>query len=148
MAPPDSLAGRLRRRLDDAMVVGLLVAYAMLAELNALDPYQTEVGLALGALLFVYFAVLQDLMAYPVTAVGTERRVDRDPVDADEGARCDVCGDPIEAGERRTYAEQQVALGVPLRTLEWGENVYCGDCREGEPDADAEEATERDRETE
>lgn len=76
----------------------------------------------------MFWAFSNGRMTYPLTSFGTKHRTDSRPVTANEHMRCDVCGDVIEDGERRRYAKQQVALGIPIRTLDWGENGYCRDC--------------------
>jgi hypothetical protein len=79
-----------------------------------------------------------------VTTFGTRREVEY--AVAHEGP-CDECGGPVEAGEKRRFAERTFAFGVPLATGDWGVNTYCGDCRERDPTgehADGEATPERD----
>lgn len=80
----------------------------------------------LGGILLFYG--IPGMVEYPVTTFGKARRVDAEPIAADENRRCTVCGGQIEAGEHREYAEQWVAFGVPLTNVDWGENDYCADC--------------------
>jgi hypothetical protein len=68
-------------------------------------------------------------------------RTDTRPIETDELVRCDCCGRPAENGHRRRYAKQQVAFGIPLRTLDWGENAYYRECLS--PGSDVEPKTER-----
>src|SRR5699024_8965011 len=93
---------------------------------NSISMIPDWVGLAS---LFGYI-ILQGLMTYSATTIGSTRRVNAKPVRDDEQVRCDVCGCHIgeKEGEHRMYSEQQVLFGVPIRTTDWGENVYCAGC--------------------
>ena len=105
-------------------MLALLIFVFFVSDVGSGLPLGVRIGIVAG------YSLLTNRMAYPATAFGTRRRVDAEPVAADEDVRCDVCGRHAEesAGERRRYAEQQVAFGVPIRTTEWGENVYCSAC--------------------
>jgi hypothetical protein len=70
-----------------------------------------------------------DLRTHSPAAFGVEQHVGY--AVAREGS-CDECGRAIDAGERRRYAAQVVAFGVPLHTLGWSINTYCLDCRDDE----------------
>lgn len=41
---------------------------------------------------------------------------------------CASCNGPVQAGERRTYADRTYFAGLPVRTHDSGVNVYCRDC--------------------
>ena len=64
---------------------------------------------------------------YAWNDVGPTQRVDVDTFH--EGAeRCTRCDARISRGLKRRYANQWVLAGIPLYTIEWGENAYCPDC--------------------
>lgn len=67
--------------------------------------------------------------AYARTAFGSAERVDMDTF-RDETAVCNACDAVIEKGLKRRYAKQWVLAGLPLYTVDWGENAYCADCVE------------------
>lgn len=124
MQPPDSLASRIQAWLREWGILTLLILVLFVSDVGSGLPLWLRIGIVTG------YSVLTNMMAYPVTAIGTKHRVDANPVGEDENVRCDVCGRHIEdtAGEHRQYAEQQVAFGIPIRTTRWGENVYCTAC--------------------
>ncbi|MCO8244525.1 MULTISPECIES: hypothetical protein [unclassified Haladaptatus] len=74
----------------------------------------------------IFFVLDSNLVQYPRSTVGIERRVDTEPVD--EGTDCSVCDSTVETGQRRTYTKQAVLFGVPLWTIDGGENDYCSSC--------------------
>lgn len=124
MHPPDSLSSRIQSWLREWGVFALLLFIFFLSDIG--DAVPGWIGIAV---LFGYIAI-QNMMEYPVTTIGTKQSVEAEPLDTDNVVRCDTCGSPIREarGERRMYAEQQIAFGVPVRTLDWGENVYCLAC--------------------
>lgn len=69
---------------------------------------------------------------FPVTTVGRVRSVDETAItNADEP--CSACYGPIDDGVVRSYSEQFVLFGVPLYTVDEGQNRYCRACANGEP---------------
>lgn len=83
---------------------------------------------------------------YPVTTIGTKRRVDVYRIE--ERVDCEECGRPAAGGERRRYAREQVLFGTVVARPGEGENVYCPACadgiaRESDVDAERERALER-----
>jgi len=42
---------------------------------------------------------------------------------------CSVCFDRVERGVKREYGQSYVVAGLPLYTIERGENWYCESCR-------------------
>jgi len=99
--------------------------------------YGTKAWLFVAGMIAYYG--LRDLKQYDLGTVGTARRVDVGPIedgdvtgedleDVDHEPHCTVCGERIEEGEHRQYADQLVVLGVPVRNREWGHNDYCREC--------------------
>ena len=128
MGPPPSFASRfgsLVARVAFAAVCLLFVAGAARAPIEfGLSPWVGVVTMLLATLACV---ALAGLRRYPLTANGVERRVDRTTFR--EGAeRCGACGELTGQGLRSRYARQWVLFGVPLYTIDWGENAYCPDC--------------------
>ena len=124
---PETLGSRLssvaRVALNAIVALLVLATAAFLPRALDLSPW---VGFWSLLVVFVVLAVAHGLRSYPLHTFGIRRRVGY--AVAREG-RCDECGDAIAAGERRRYARQAVAFGVPLHTLDWSVNTYCGDCR-------------------
>ncbi|MFH5797014.1 hypothetical protein [Haladaptatus sp. CMAA 1911] len=89
-------------------------------------------------LLGMAWAFSRGRVAYSPMTFGTKHRTDTYSIETGEQIRCDCCGKPAENGRRRRYAKQQVAFGIPLRTLDWGENAYCRDCLSPESDTEFE----------
>lgn len=58
---------------------------------------------------------------------GRERTVDVETA-AGPAEPCASCGGPVQAGERRTYADRTYLAGLPVRTHDSGVNVYCRGC--------------------
>lgn len=46
----------------------------------------------------------------------------------DEPIPCTACDELTTQGLKRRYTKQWVLAGLPLYTIEWGENEYCPDC--------------------
>lgn len=82
---------------------------------------------------------------YARTEFGPTERVDMDTF-RETKEICNACGSVTDGGLRRRYARQWVLAGLPLYTIDWGENAYCPDCvepdtldvRDSEPDEYAE----------
>jgi hypothetical protein len=118
---------------DLALVLGTLaLSWAVPVALD-LHPAVVLCSMAL-ATLFLWAA--NGARTHPVTTFGTRREVEY-AVARDE--TCEECGGHVEAGEKRRFAERTFAFGVPLSTGDWGVNVYCTDCREGDPASDPSE---------
>jgi hypothetical protein len=64
---------------------------------------------------------------HPVTTFGPTTSVDERFVSETDRA-CSVCLDRIEDGVKREYEETYMFAGVPLYTIDRGENLYCDDC--------------------
>lgn len=96
-------------------------------------------GLDLGVALFGLLFVVISLFVMPPT----RRRIDnRQPPttfgpteSVDErfvtgtNKPCTVCGSRVEDGVVRDYTQEKIFAGIPLYTMEDGENYYCSDCR-------------------
>lgn len=132
MARPESLASRLTDAVKP--VFWVLLGIFLLAPAWPV-PESVRV-LAFLTAFFVYRGTNPADGDYSRSTVGVDRRVETEPAQEDD--RCSVCDDPTEDGERRTYAKQAVLLGVPLYTLDWGENVYCVVCSGQETDGTGE----------
>ncbi len=66
------------------------------------------------------------------TTFGRRRTTDERVVE--EPTRpCSACARPVGTGVRRTYAEKRYVAGIPVETLEEGENTYCRACANGDP---------------
>lgn len=59
---------------------------------------------------------------------GVRHRVEQRQIADDEIEYCDACGDRAAGGVMRRYAKQVAFLGSPMKTLDWGGNVYCEEC--------------------
>jgi len=70
---------------------------------------------------------------YPPTTFGPTQSVEEHVV-SDTTEACSVCLDRVEKGVRREYTEEYVLAGLPLYTIEEGENWYCQSCRHGHPE--------------
>jgi hypothetical protein len=129
----DRLADGALFLADLALVLGTLaLSWAIPVALD-LHPAIVLCSMAL-AVLFLWAA--NGARTRPVATFGTRREVEY--AVAREGT-CDECGEHVEAGEKRRFAERTFAFGVPLSTADWGVNVYCRDCREGDVASDLRE---------
>ncbi|WP_049925838.1 zinc ribbon domain-containing protein [Halopiger goleimassiliensis] len=63
----------------------------------------------------------------PITTNGRTRSVEERRAD-DPERPCTICRQPVEDGITRTYKEEFAVLGVPVVTLDSGENHYCPEC--------------------
>ena len=89
------------------------------------------IGVALFLVGLVVCAGAAATSAYPVTTIGTKRRVNVERV-ADDAVSCDECGRPAAGGERRRFATERVCFGSVVAKPETGTNVYCPRCLEAE----------------
>ncbi|MWG35479.1 hypothetical protein [Halomarina oriensis] len=122
----DSLGEKLLFLVDLALAVGAVVLSVALP--RALDAPPLFVVASLFATILLLWAA-NGARTHPVTTFGTKREVEY-AVARDE--TCDECGGHVEVGEKRRFAERTFAFGVPLSTGDWGVNVYCENCREGD----------------
>lgn len=118
-------------------VVAAALAFAAAAASVAPGPLVLVTGvlflaIALGVTYFPLAARRGDV---PLSTVGRKRTVSTDRV-RNPPEPCAACGDRIRSGARRAYADRWYLAGLPLRTYESGENVYCRACFGGETDAD------------
>ncbi len=67
---------------------------------------------------------------HPVTRFGTVRSTDETVVRGSNKA-CVACGQSIETGIKRTYREEKAIAGIPIMTVQDGENHYCESCAGG-----------------
>jgi hypothetical protein len=126
----DRLADGTLFLVDLALVLGTLALSWAVPVALGLPPALVLCSMAL-AVLFLWAA--NGARTHPVTTFGTRQEVEY-AVARDE--TCDECGGHVEAGEKRRFAERTFAFGVPLSTSDWGVNVYCADCREGDVASD------------
>ncbi|KZN24531.1 hypothetical protein A4G99_09130 [Haladaptatus sp. R4] len=139
MSRPSTLAARIRRAVTK-IGVPILLAYLFFG----MDWPVPDLALMGLYFTLVFFVLDSNLVQYPRSTVGIERRVDTEPVDG--GTDCSVCDSTIETGQRRTYTKQAVLFGVPLWTIDGGENDYCSSCIDGEVhDSDGDRTHEPER---
>ncbi|MDF9745379.1 hypothetical protein [Natrinema salsiterrestre] len=131
MTRPDDVL--FRSRVETFAVIRKLVPIALLVAalvgpILVVDP---AIGMWLSALSFLLALVglhlVSRLPLYPAHAFGIEYRFEDERFEADR-RRCVRCDAQTDSGTHRRYARQIVILGVPLHTLEWGENDFCDDC--------------------
>lgn len=65
---------------------------------------------------------------HPPTTFGPTTSVDERFVENTDKP-CSVCFDRVERGVKREYEQNYVVAGIPLYTIERGENWYCESCR-------------------
>ncbi|WP_423746080.1 hypothetical protein V5735_17650 (plasmid) [Haladaptatus sp. SPP-AMP-3] len=142
MGSPPSLASEIRSMSFDDIFLLTTMAVVAVSFIGPDSYFGIDDGaIAWGlTLLGMTWAFSRGRVAYSPTSFGVKHRTDTRPIETDERVRCDCCGGRTEDGERRRYAKQQVAFGIPLRTLDWGENAYCRECLS--PESDAEPGTE------
>ncbi|QLG62331.1 zinc ribbon domain-containing protein [Halorarum salinum] len=136
------------------LVVAAAVVLAAGATSAASGPLVPVAGLLFVAIALgvTYFPLAARQGDVPLTTVGRKRTVSTDRL-RNPPEPCAACGDRIRSGVRRGYADRWYLAGLPLRTYESGENVYCRACFEGgnaggdvatpDVDADVDGATER-----
>ena len=120
-------------------VVSAALTFAAGAASAASGPFVLVTGLlflviALGVTYFPLAARQGDV---PLSTVGRKRSVSTDRV-RNPPEPCAACGDRVLSGVRRAYSDRWYLAGLPLRTYESGENVYCRACFEGENETDTE----------
>jgi predicted nucleic acid-binding Zn ribbon protein len=114
---------------------------------NPLDAFNWALGVPLllgGAYLFPPTRHrIED--RHPVTRFGTVRSTDETVVRFPDKP-CVACGRPIEVGIKRTYREEKAIAGIPVMTVQDGENHYCESCAGGaEADGHRADRTRSDR---
>jgi hypothetical protein len=107
-------------------LLGVLVVATSLADLAAL---LFGIGVLLTSLLL--FPPVRSRLRdrHPPTTFGPTQTVEERAVSG-TNQLCSVCRDRVEEGVVREYKEEQVAAGIPLYTIEAGENWYCQSCYE------------------
>lgn len=121
-------------------VWGLLLVVLAVASLTSIGLSAVGVTVAL-AFLMLAMLVLPPTRnridnRHPPTTFGPTTSVDERFV-SDTDKPCSVCFDRVETGVKREYDQSSVFAGLPLYTIERGENYYCESCREEITDADA-----------
>ena len=156
-APPQGYEGDESGSLGAfAAGLGLFIAGIAVLVSAGFSAVPIVVGLALLVLgLRVFpptYRRIQD--RHPPTTFGPTQSVEERVV-SDTNEACSVCLDRVEKGIHREYTEEYVVAGLPLYTIEEGENWYCESCRHGHPetgvdpiaDIDAERSTAGDEGT-
>ena len=64
---------------------------------------------------------------HPLTTFGSTESVEKRYV-TDTDHPCTVCGARVKDGLMKDYKREQVFAGIPLYTIENGENYYCAEC--------------------
>jgi len=64
---------------------------------------------------------------HPPTTFGSTESVEERYVTGTDNP-CTVCGDRVEDGLMKDYKRERVFAGIPLYTMENGENYYCAEC--------------------
>lgn len=70
------------------------------------------------------------------TTFGRVRSTDEKTV-FEPGAPCSVCAEPVGNGVKRTYHERKYVAGIPVKTLNEGDNHYCRSCARGDFSAES-----------
>ncbi|MFC6767933.1 hypothetical protein [Natrinema soli] len=131
MTRPDDVL--FRSRVETFALVRKLLPIALLAGamVGPLFRFEPTVAMWVSAVCFLVVLVgtllVSRLPLYPAHTFGIEYRFEEEPFETGR-RQCVRCGVLAESGTHRRYARQIVALGVPLHTLEWGSNDFCGDC--------------------
>lgn len=127
---PPTLFGALKPKLlfvmDSLVILGSAIAAVALPAALGWPAWTSVLSLLV---VCVFLWAVMDLRTHSIAVFGVRRQVDA--AVAREGT-CDECGAVVGTGEKRRYAKQAVAFGVPLYTLDWGVNTYCGDCTESD----------------
>jgi hypothetical protein len=66
------------------------------------------------------------------TTFGRHRTTDERVANA-PNTPCVACSRPVGTGVRRTFVKKRYVAGVPVETINEGENCYCRSCANGEP---------------
>jgi len=125
MTSPQSVFSAFRQEVLPVTVFALvpMVAYYLAVSAGLVGVWP---GILMAVVYFVYFAA-RDHQHYSWTTFGERRTVESRSVETSDES-CAACGEAVSIGVERTYAEQSVAFGFPLRTTDWGENTYCAAC--------------------
>jgi hypothetical protein len=65
------------------------------------------------------------------TTFGRVRSTDEKTV-FEPATPCSVCAEPVENGVKRRYHERKYVAGIPVKTLNEGDNHYCRSCARGD----------------
>ncbi|SIR16055.1 zinc-ribbon domain-containing protein [Haladaptatus litoreus] len=66
-----------------------------------------------------------------LTTFGTVRSTD-EKVISEPTAPCTICSGPVGTGVERTFSEKEYFAGMPVTTVNKGENKYCRSCASGD----------------
>ncbi|MFH5798917.1 zinc ribbon domain-containing protein [Haladaptatus sp. CMAA 1911] len=66
-----------------------------------------------------------------LTTFGRVRSTDQKTV-FEPATPCSVCAEPVGNGVKRTYHERTYLAGIPVKTLNEGDNHYCRSCARGD----------------
>lgn len=131
MSRPPSVAGRLAGLTGWFFTTGFpivaLVALFVVPLILGYSPL-VAIGLFLAGVI-TWWLTIGLAGSYARTEFGSTERVDMDTFRGTKEV-CNACGVVTERGLRRRYARQWVLAGLPLYTIDWGENAYCPDCIE------------------
>ncbi|WP_436343023.1 hypothetical protein [Natronorubrum sp. FCH18a] len=149
-ARPDDAAFRvrvetfalIRRVLPIGVLAGSLAGPLFLVDSSA--AVWLSMALFFGTVFVLW--TLQGLPLYPAHTFGIEYRFEDERFEADP-RRCVRCETAIDDGTHRRYARQFVVLGVPVHTLAWGDNDFCPDCLDVDPNGASDSEPEEDRES-
>lgn len=105
----------------------LLGVYIMGTSLTEVSSFLFGIGVTLAALL-VFPPVRERLRnRHPPTTFGPTKTTEERVVSGTDQL-CSVCQEPVNDGVVREYEEEYVLAGIPLYTMEAGENWYCKSC--------------------
>lgn len=109
-----------------------LVGLVVLAVSSSLIPMAIGLALWLTAVVAVPLATqFAPGFESPLT-FGRRHETDERVVDAPD-TPCSACARPVGTGVERRFAEKAYVAGIPVRTYDEGENVYCRACANGDP---------------
>lgn len=138
MDRPASVLGRFRGALGTTVriVLGLLIIVLspFVPTLLALPWWLGFFTFVVGMVLIYSFAGTRE---FDVWDWGIRHSVEQRAIDDEELVYCDACGQLAAGGVMRRYAKQIAFLGSPIKTLDWGGNIYCEDCATGTPGTEA-----------
>lgn len=64
---------------------------------------------------------------HPITTIGYVSSVNEVNLDTSDEV-CTICYNSAKEGKQRVYTKKFVFLGIPIYTVDRGENVYCSSC--------------------
>lgn len=106
--------------------VGILL---IIASIGALSEGELSVGLPYAIIGIGLLPQVRNRISveYSISTIGYVSSVDETNLE-DSGKTCTVCQNTAESGKQRTYTKEFVFLGVPIHTVDRGENTYCSSC--------------------